>query len=260
MTAFRIAAQTRCLAQPLIKALHTLAATGCQGVQIDARQELRPAELTDTGLRHLRKVLDDLNLRVGSVAFPTRRGYADPVDLERRIEATKAALQLASRLEARTLICNLGRLPQDPTADATALLRDAVTTLSHCGLKYGVQLAAQAEFDSCSQLADFLATIPEGSLFLDLHPARLQTTGISPADFLTTLGQHVVHVHAVDSVRDFASGRELEVELGRGAADFPSLIGKLEEYAYRGWITVERNDSTHPTEDIANAVRFLQAL
>jgi sugar phosphate isomerase/epimerase len=208
----------------------------------------------------LRKVLDDLNLRVGSVAFPTRRGYADPVDLERRIEATQAALQLASRLEARTLVCTLGRLPQDPSADQAAHLREAVTALGHCGLRYGVQLAAQAEFDSCAKLADFLATIPEGSLFLDLHPARLQACGIAPADFLTTLGQHVAHVHAVDSVRDCASGREREVELGHGATDFPALVGQLEEFAYRGWITVECNGSLHPTQEIANAARFLQAL
>jgi sugar phosphate isomerase/epimerase len=260
VTSFRIAAQTRCLAQPLIKALHTVAATGCQGVQIDARHELRPAELTDTGLRHLRKVLNDLNLRVGSIAFPTHRGYADPVDLERRIEATQAALQLASRLEARTLICYLGRLPQGPPIDQAAQLREAVTALGQSGLKYGVQLAAQAEFDSCAQFADFLGSLPEGSLFLDLHPARLQACGIAVADYVSSLGQHIAHVHAVDSVRDFASGRGLEVELGRGSMDFPALLGQLEEHTYRGWITVERNGSLHPTEDIANAVRYLRAI
>lgn len=85
MIGVRVAIQTKCLAQPLKQALHTAGRLEADGVQIDLRQELLPAELSDTALRQLRKLLDDLNLRVGSVAFPTRRGYATTQDLERRL-------------------------------------------------------------------------------------------------------------------------------------------------------------------------------
>ena len=78
MVGARIAIATKCLAQPLKKALHTVGAMPCDGVQIDLRHELPESEVSDTGLRQLRKLLDDLNLRVGSAAFPTRRGFADP--------------------------------------------------------------------------------------------------------------------------------------------------------------------------------------
>ena len=204
MIGFKIAAQTGGFAQSLKKALHTVAGLGCDGVQIDARNELQPAELSDTGLRQLRKMLDDLNLRVGSIAFPTRRGYSNPVDLQPRLEATRAAMQLASRLGARILIGNLGTLPAgNPAAgdidgeDASgwATLVDAIQSLASHGDRLGVRLVMQAT-SPAKQLADFVAQLPEGSLALDLNPARLIAQGESPGEFVATAGKHIAHVHA----------------------------------------------------------------
>ena len=263
MLGFKIAAQTACFAQSLKKALHTASSLGCDGVQIDARQELPPAELSDTGLRQMRKMLDDLNLRVGSVAFPTRRGYSNPIDLQPRLEATRAAMQLASRLGARMLIGNLGPLPggEDSGEDASgrATLVDAVQSLASHGDRLGVQLVMQTSTPA-HLLADFLASLPEGTFALDLHPARLIAQGESPAEFVATAGKYIAHVHATDGVHDLATGQGIEVELGRGSADFPELFGMLEEHGYRDWLTLERRSSRQPIEDIGNAVRYLRAL
>ena len=259
LTRFRIAAQTRCFAQPFKKALHTAARLGCVGVQIDARNELRPGELSETGLRQLRKMLVDLNIRVGSVAFPTRRGYADPNDLQRRIEATLQAMRLASKLSARILVFNLGQLPVADSA-GRAILSEAICSLASQGNRLGVRLAAQTSNTDSRRIVEFIESLPEGTLSLDLHPARLIAQGHSPAEFVATAGRHIAHVHATDGVYDLASGYGVEVELGRGTADFPVLLGMLEEHEYRDWLTIERRDSTQPMEDIGNAVQYLRSL
>jgi len=228
-------------------------------VQFDARQELRPTELSETGLRQLRKMLNDLNLRVASIAFPTRRGYANPDQLERRMEATLAAMQLASKLRARILIFNMGDLPATDSTERSTLI-DAISSLAGHGNRLGVRLTAQATSVDAQTLVDFIDSLPEGTLSLDLHPARLIAQGESPAEFVATAGRHIAHVHAADGVHDLASGHGVEVELGRGTADFPELLGLLEEYEYRDWFTLERRDSRQPIEDIANAVKFLRSL
>jgi len=259
MIGSRIAAQTGCFAQPFKKALHTAARLECDGVQFDARQELRPAELSETGLRQLRKILNDLNLRVASVAFPTRRGYANPDDLERRMEATLAAMRLASQLRARILIFNLGSLPAVESTERATLV-EAISSLAVHGNRLGVRLTAQATSADAQALVDFVDSLPEGTLALDLHPARLIAQGESPAEFVSVAGRHIAHVHAADGVHDLASGHGVEVELGRGTADFPELLGMLEEFEYRDWLTIERRDSRQPVEDIGNAVKFLRSL
>jgi sugar phosphate isomerase/epimerase len=240
--------------------LHTAAQTGCNGVQIDARHELRPTDLSDTGLRQFRKILDDLNLRVGSIAFPTRRGYANPEGLERRLEAAQAAMQLASRLQAGILVVNLGSVPDAESAPERSLLVEALLSLASRGNQLGVQLAAQASGTDVDVLKAFIETLPEGTLSLDLHPVQLIGQEESPANFIAAVGRHIVHVHAVDAVRDIGSGGSVEVELGRGAVDFPELLGMLEEFGFRGWFTIERRDSQQVVEDVTNAVRFLRSL
>ena len=48
--------------------------TELTGVEIDARHELRPSDLSRTGLRELHKLLSDLNLRVSAVALDSPCG------------------------------------------------------------------------------------------------------------------------------------------------------------------------------------------
>ena len=252
--------QTRCFAQPIKKALHTAAHLGCEGVQIDARSELRAAELSETGHRQLRKMLNDLNLRVSSVAFPTRRGYANPQDLEPRLEATRGAMQMASQLGARVLICNLGSLPEEADEKGRSTLSESLTNLSTFGNRIGVTLAAQSATTAAEDIKSFLETLPERTLGIDLHPGLLIAQGESPTEYLETLGSNIVHVHAVDSVRDFSSGQGVEVELGRGSVDFPTMLGLLEEFEYRDWITLERLQSKQIQFDIENAVKYLRSM
>jgi sugar phosphate isomerase/epimerase len=255
----RIAVQTRCLAQPLKQALHAAGRLGCDGVQIDARTEVRPNDLSDTGLRQLRKMLDDLNLRVGSVAFATRRGYANPVDLQRRMDATVEAMDMASRMAARVLVLALGPLPA-VDAPERATLVDALASLAARGGRLGVQLAAQCPEEAPEDLAALLAALPAGLIGADLSPADVIRRGGSPRAYIGVLGPQIIHVFANDAVRGTAGGGAVDVELGRGEADVPEMLGALEEFEYRGWITVERRNSTRPVDDCADAVAFLRAL
>jgi sugar phosphate isomerase/epimerase len=74
------------------------------------------------------------------------------------------------------------------------------------------------------------------------------------------LGQHILHVHACDAVRDVRTGRTRTAELGRGTADLPELLGRLTEFDYRGWVTIECRESDDPTSELENGVAFLRAL
>ena len=95
MLTLKIAVRLACLRQSFRKALETAARLGAEAVEIDARTEVRPAEMSQSAIRHLRKTIADFNLRVAAVSFQTRHGYHVLENLDRRIEATRQAMQFA---------------------------------------------------------------------------------------------------------------------------------------------------------------------
>lgn len=260
MLQIRVGIQLASLRLPLKQGLLTAARLGAEAVEIDGRSELKPEELSRTGIRQVRKMLDDLNLRVSAVSFRTRNGYQIAEGLERRVEATKQALKMAYELGTNAVVNHIGRVPAEKSAPEWTCLSEALIDIGRYGQRVGATLAAETGTESGVDLAGLITSLPYGSLGVDLNPANLIVNGQSPAEAARALGPHVLHVHANDGTRDLAQGRGMEVQLGRGLAEFPELLGILEEYHYHGFITIERRQSDDAAADIAQAVRYLKNL
>ena len=69
MPPLKIAVDLACLRLPFKQALLAAKRLGVASVEIDARGEINPQELSQSGRRQLRKLLDDLDLRVAAVGF-----------------------------------------------------------------------------------------------------------------------------------------------------------------------------------------------
>ncbi len=256
-----IGVQIASLRMPVKQALPRVAAMGVKAVELDARGELRPQAMSQTGLRQIRKLLDDCNLKVCAVSFRTRRGYDVEADLQRRIDATKEAIKFAYSLGCPLVINQVGRIPSDSSDDpAWQRLCDSLIDLGRCSQREGAWLAMETGTESGPEMARLIDALPAGHVLVDLNPGNLIVNGFSPLEAVAALGPHIAHVHAKDGVRDLARGRGLEVPLGRGSADFPALLGHLEEFSYRGYVTVEREHARDPLEEVSQAVEYLQNL
>ncbi|HUY92704.1 MAG TPA: sugar phosphate isomerase/epimerase family protein [Pirellulales bacterium] len=260
MPPLKIAVDLSCLHLPFKQALLAAKRLGAAAVEIDARGEINPQALSQSGRRQLRKLLDDLDLRVAAVSFRTRRGYDVPHDLQRRIEATKRAMEFAYSLGASLVVNSIGRVPEKSEGPAWTTLIEALADLGGYGQHVGASLAAETGGESGADLARLLAALPPGSLAVCLNPGNLIINGFSPLDAIQALGADIRYVHAKDGVRDLAQGRGIETPLGRGAADFPALCGALEEHGYRGYWTIQRERAENPLAEIGQAVSYLQSL
>jgi sugar phosphate isomerase/epimerase len=256
----KVGVQLASLQLPFRKALHTAAELGADGVEIDARNDLKPQDLSHTGLRQLRKTLDDRNLRVCAVGFQTRRGYEILEDLDRRVEATKQAMQFAYDLGASVVINQVGQIPTEPGGPQWELLVQVLTDLGRFGQRVGAMLAVETGAEDAATLRQLLDALPQGSIGINLDPGNLIVNGFSASDAAKQLGEHVMHVHAKDGVRDLAQGRGLETQLGRGAVDFPEILAILEEHEYRGYFTIERQRASNPVLEVGQAVQYLRHL
>ena len=257
MLQIKVAVRLASLKTTFKRALHTAAQLGFEAVEIDARNELLPREISKTGIRHLRKQLEDLQLKVSAVSFETRGTYYDAEKLDGRIAATKEAMRFAYELGTNVVVNQIGRVPEDPEDANFDLLRQALSDIGAEGLRCGATLAARTGTESGETLLQLIKAIPDGSLSIDFDPGNLIINGFSASDAIKSLARHVVHVHARDGVQDLSKGRGLEVALGRGSADFPFLLGTLEEQGYRGWLTVQRDESEDPVTEISQAASFL---
>ena len=258
MPELKIGLQLGGLRLPFRKAIEFASRIGVRAVEIDVRQHLPLTDLTQTALRQLRKTLDDANLRVCALSFQTRSGYNIPDRLQERIEATKRVMDLAYKLGTNVVVNQIGHIPEEAAGPHWDLLVEVMADLGQHAHHCGAFLAAETGSEDSTLLAKLIDAAPEGAMAVTLNPGNLIVNAFSPREAIERLGPHILYVRAKDAVRDLAQGRGLEVELGRGTADFPELIGRLEEHLYRGYYTVARDNASNPTAEMAAAVEYLR--
>jgi sugar phosphate isomerase/epimerase len=292
----RIGIQIGSLKLPLKKALLTASKLGATGVELDARTDVRPSDLSGTAVRQLRKLLDDCNLRVVAIRFQTRRGYNIESDLDRRIDATKDAMRMAVDLHCPVVVNQVGRIEpfqrqeaganastddstpllpdskassgeivlparttfeSNNTPDPNATLQAVLSDLGQFGQKVGVRLACETGSESLSTMSQFLNTLPGAVLGVALNPGNLILNDFGLED-LGKVARDVVLVHAKDGVRDLARGRGVEVPLGQGTAEFPLIAAHLSQYQYNGFFVIEREQMEDPVDEIAQSIEYLR--
>lgn len=322
-------------ATSLRRALSWVASTGATSVELCGRKLLDVSELSDTAVRTLRKILDDLNLQICSIRFPTRHGFDYLPNLDRRIDATKAAMKAAYRLGAPLVVNQIGPVPPPPdrptgsSASKTAsgstfassgtgalaiggelpeglslseaqawvagnaaaamatdgsasgsaaarakqdaasvvdprwnTMREVLDDLGRYGAKVGAFFAAETGTEPGLHLARLLDTSSEAYVAAALNPGQLIINRHSVSEAISALGDRIRIVNAVDGVLDLSAGRGIAVPVGQGTADFPSLIGQLEDIPYRGPFVVGRSDMPLATAaaEIAQSVEYLKNL
>jgi sugar phosphate isomerase/epimerase len=270
MDTARLAVATVALAADFRTAIKRARDLGVRGVEVDARAGLDPGQVSQTGLRQIRKWLDDEGLVVSAVAFRTRGGYADAERLEGRIAATKSALELARHLGAAVVLNHIGDLPPPP-ADSAAdpaqepdprwrLLIDVLTDLGTWGQRVGATLCAEAGRSGPDDLVRVIASLPEGAISCDLVTGALVVHGHDPVGAVEKLSGHIGYVHATDAVAGAFAGRGRATALGMGHVDLAAVLGVLEERGYRGWIGLEPVDERGGADELAAAVATLRGL
>ncbi len=223
---------------PFKRALQVAAELGAEAIEVNARSDIRPAELSRTGVRHIKKLLNDYQLSICCVSFPTRRGYADPTDLDRRLDGTKAAMTMAYDLGCNVVSNRIGPVPAAGSPEH-ATLTQALEDIGRHGQRVGAFLAARTGNASGEELGELIASLGPGSLCVDFDPAELMVAGHDVNLAMTELAGHVIHFRARDAVRELSRSENVLVQLGRGSIDFPTLLASLEEHHYSGFITVQ---------------------
>jgi sugar phosphate isomerase/epimerase len=229
-------------------------------VQIDARHDMRPEHVSNTGRRQFLHGLSERGLRVGSVTFPLRRRLYDPDQISPRIDALKTALSYAYDLKASILTIPIGRVPH-PEDDGPSFdtLVEVLNDLASHGNRVGTTLSITPGPDTADTLQKLLNRVQQGRVGIDLDPASAILAGESAAQAYRTLHQYVTHVRVRDAQRDL-DGMGQETPVGMGAVAWDELLALLDEAAYSGWLMVDRTSGSNRSGDTAHAVQYMRSL
>lgn len=248
------------LARDLRQALRQARDLGFHAVELDARSGLEPAQVSQTGLRQIRKWLGDEGVEVAAVTFRTRGGYADSDRLEGRIAATKKALDLAHALGCGVVLNHVGDIPTESEGPRWRLLVDVLADIGRWGHHAGATLCAEAGRAAPADLVRLVGALPEGSLACDVVTGSLVVHGHDPVAAVADLATHVAAVHVTDAVAGAFAGRGRAVELGTGQVDAAAVLAALEERDYRGWIGIEPVEDRTAAAELRAALDYLRAL
>jgi len=260
MDTSRISAPAAFLSRDLRTALRRAHDLGIRGVELDARGGLHPEEMSRTGIRQIRKWLDDAGVEVAAIAFRTRGGYADADRLEGRIAATKQALELAHALGAGLVLNHVGEIPPESESPRWRLLVDVLADIGSWGHQAGARLCAEAGRAAPADLVRLVAALPEGALACDLVTGAVVVHGHDPVAAVTDLAGHIGMIHLTDAVAGAFAGRGRAVELGTGQVDAAAVLAALEERGERGWIGLEPVEDRTAMAELRAALDYLRAL
>ncbi len=164
---------------------------------------------------------------------------------QQRIDNYKRASDFAKRLGVPALHSHFGFIPENPHdpnyPGVVAALRDVATHVKGNGQIVLMETGQETPITLLRAITDSGV----GNQFVNLDCANLILYGKgNPVDALDVVGHLVRGTHAKDGLFP-TDPRKLgeEVPIGKGKANFPVLIPRLEELGYSGPLTIEREIS-----------------
>ena len=245
------------LGLPWKKGLQAAAQLGATAVEIDGRSQFTPREMSRTAVRHVRKIMEDVNIRIAAVYFRTRSGYDTLENLDRRVQATKDVMTMAYELGAKIVVNHVGRVT-DAESPGWSLLNEALSDIGRHGQKVGVTLAACTGSEDAQDLKRLIDALPTFSIGVAFDPGALIVNGYSASEAIAALGEYVVQFRAHDAVRDAVAGRGIDTQLGRGSADVAEILANLEQHEFNGF-TVVKATTANADLEISQAMQYLKS-
>jgi sugar phosphate isomerase/epimerase len=226
--------------QPVKEQIYEAARLGVRGVVLDATGELAPHRLAATGRRELRHLLRTVELSLAALALPTRRPFDTTDQLDERSRRADAAFALAYELGTTIVLLRAGPVPAAEDAQRHEIFTSAVRELSGRADHRGVRLALETGSEPVERLASFLTALKSPALAVSIDPAALLQAGIDAVAAVRQLGPWVAHAYANDAtgIRAAAPINPRGVGFPPGALDWEEYLGALEEFGYRGFLTI----------------------
>lgn len=232
---------------------------GLSGIQFSSLlDEVDVEQIDEKQASEIVKLFADHGLEISSVCGDIG-GFSieDEAEAKNRVERTKKIMDVANLIGTKIVQSHIGHVPNDLSGKSVAVLSKSLEEIGEYGKKVGVLFASETGPESGATLKNFLDQLAAPNIMVNFDPANLVMSGFDQIAAVYDLQKYIVHTHAKDGLPQPDEQGHLERPLGEGGVDFPRYIKAMDEIGYKGYFVIEREVGDNPTEDIANAKRFL---
>ncbi len=203
-------------------ALQSAAADGFTDVHASALVgTLAPGELSESGRRHIAKIIDGHGLRLDGLAleFPGE-GLADAGRADQRLDHLAQTVKLAAKLRASRVVVRVGGFGADGPAPLT---RNVLQNAADLADRSGVLVAVLAAEGGTQRAAPHVRAV--GCARLAVAVDTLDTPDIAEVE--VAVGESLGCVYVRDAKR--RGGFVEEAAFGAGEVDFDRLLAWMEQ-------------------------------
>ena len=262
--------------KPVYEALKIAKQIGVDGIQVYATTgELSPQNLKGQALREFKQAVADSGLTISALCGDLGGGFMESSANPKKIDQSKAILDLAKELGTNIVTTHIGIVPEDVNGQRFHIMHEACFQLAEYANSMQAHFAVETGPERATVLKRFLDTLGSKGVAVNFDPANfVMVTGDDPVQGVLTLKDYIVHTHAKDGVKLYDTDPETiynpsseviitnpafeEKPLGKGGVDFTGWIRNLRSIGYDGFLTIERETGENPVADITLAVDFLR--
>jgi sugar phosphate isomerase/epimerase len=250
--------------------------TGFRSLELSAwpNSSLNADEISDDRIKEICADLERRNLEVSALGYYPN--YLDP-DKEAAEEARRyfcKVLDLADRMNVRTVCTFAGQIPgaavEDSLGPFADLFTDFCSRATALGIRIGIENCPMLDYKTrrgeniaySPEIWDAMFdAVPSSALGLELDPSHMVFLGIDYVQAVLDYGDRIVHVHGKDTdiderkrsrqgmfgqaigpIEGFGNGWWRFRAPGFGLIDWPRLISALVDVGYQGNIDIEHED------------------
>ncbi len=218
------------------------------------RGPVSPDEMSRSAQRHFKKHLDDLGLRLSSLRGPHGgSGYDDPATGDRRLDAMRRIIALASEMRVPAVSTLLGPVSNTSDSKVAPRIRETLSILAEDADRLGVTVAIETSGLTTTALRDLLADINCPALMACCDTGAMLMQGEDPHRVAELLGGRIGLTRTRDAVAGSPGAMGHEVAMGEGQLSPPALLAALVEAGFTGDMILTRTGGSSVAQDLIRA-------
>lgn len=196
----------------------------------------------------------------GGASGGMNRRFGNPEARQEIVDYNVRLARVIAKCGAEHLVFGPGGPRQKPTSleelkQAAVTINEAAKRTYELGVKACLHPHLWTEVQDENELDELMSLCDPEVVFFAPDSAHLTGAGMDPAAIIRKYHNRVAYVHLKDLTSKEATKEDFPMllgnealpvfcELGLGSIDFPPIIEALNEIGYKGWMTVEIDQST----------------